>query len=438
MLYRILRAIVWLGIRLYYREIKVVNASVLDQDGPLILIANHPNTLMDAWIMGYINKRRVHFIAKATFFNSPFKKKILGALGMIPINRKSDQSVDGVSNSDTFEACYQLLEKGEILVVFPEGSSFLERRLRDIKSGTARIALETERRNKAQLDLKVIPIGLNYIRADTFRGRVLVHVGKPISIAPFVSEFDKNPSLGAKHLTERFRNDLSRVFVNLDTESNEDLSEQLCAIFDTRYSDSSNGVQSKVAFIQKLKEKLDEIALTSPWKLVEIEQASEQFNQRLEVLGIRPDFLDRPYRSSLYLRQVIQSQLFLLISLPFFLIGLVHNALPYWIIGKLVPRLSKETEYHAALVVLLGLVLYPLQYAGFCMIFYHFISSNWIILFLYLITMPTFGLFSHFFMQYWRHLASKHYFHRFVAQRRDVLKSLIDQRNQLNELIFNE
>ena len=438
MLYRILRAIVWVGIRLYYREIKVVNGNVLDQDGPLILIANHPNTLMDAWIMGYINKRRVYFMAKATFFSSPFKKKILGALGMIPINRKSDQSVEGVNNANTFEACYQLLEKGDVLVVFPEGSSFLERRLRDIKSGTARIALETESRNQSKLDLKVIPIGLNYIRADTFRGRVLVHVGKPIDVAPFVRDYENNPSIVAKQLTERFRSDLSRVFVNLDTESNEDLSEQLCAIFDTRYSGSPSGVQSKVAFIQKLKVKLDEIALTSPWKLAEIERSTEQFNQRLEVLGIRPDFLDRPYRRALYMRQVIQSQLFLLICLPFFVFGLLHNALPYWGIGKLVPRISKETEYHAALVVLLGLVCYPIQYIGFCLVSSHFFSLNWIGLGVYLVSMPLLGLFAHFFMQYWRHLASKHYFHRFVAERRDVLKSLVDERKLLNELIFNE
>ncbi len=181
MLYRILRAIISFGIRHYYREIQVVNQHILDkEDGPLIIIANHPNTLMDAWMVGFVNRRRVHFMAKATFFNSPLKRKLLGALGMIPINRKSDGAVTGVNNKDSFQACYELLEKGEILVVFPEGTSFLERKLREIKTGTARIALEVERRNQGKLGLKVVPIGLNYISADSYRGKVLVHVGKPI------------------------------------------------------------------------------------------------------------------------------------------------------------------------------------------------------------------------------------------------------------------
>src|ERR1044071_9843594 len=147
MLYRILKVIVGLGIRIYYREIRVVNQENLDHGGPLILIANHPNTLMDAWIMGFINRRRVHYMAKATFFNSPFKRSILRAIGMIPINRKSDGTTAGVNNRDSFEACYELLERGEILVIFPEGTSYLERRLREIKTGTARIALEVESRN---------------------------------------------------------------------------------------------------------------------------------------------------------------------------------------------------------------------------------------------------------------------------------------------------
>jgi 1-acyl-sn-glycerol-3-phosphate acyltransferase len=88
MLYRLLKAIVWIGIRVYYREITVSNRNYLAQTGPVIIIANHPNTLMDAWILSYINRRKVHFVAKATFFNSPIKRKILHALGMIPLNRK--------------------------------------------------------------------------------------------------------------------------------------------------------------------------------------------------------------------------------------------------------------------------------------------------------------------------------------------------------------
>ena len=64
---------------------------------------------------------------------------------MIPINRPMDNRTEGVSNTDSFEACYKILSEGKTLVIFPEGNSVMERFLRELKTGTARIALEAFR-----------------------------------------------------------------------------------------------------------------------------------------------------------------------------------------------------------------------------------------------------------------------------------------------------
>lgn len=439
MLYRFLKLIVGLGIRVYYREIRVIHSERLDHEGPLILIANHPNTLMDAWIMGYINRRRVHYMAKATFFNSPFKRRVLDAIGMIPINRKSDGVVTGVTNRDSFEACYELLESGEILVIFPEGTSYLERRLREIKTGTARIALEVEKRNEGHLGLKVIPVGLNYMSADSFRGSIMVHVGKPIAVEPFIAEYATNQGIAAKKLTERFRTELSRVFVTMDDEAKEQLVHQLTQLFDTRYSkDEDKGVQQSIGLLKHIQARLEEVAVATPWKLEEIREQTTELAKSLTLFGIRPDFLDRPYRATLYLRQTLQSWLFLLITIPLFLFGFVHNVVPYFAIGKLVPRMTKEVEYHAPLVVLLGLFLYPLTYAGWCFLYDALFSPSWLMLLLYAAALPLTGLFAHFFLRYIRHLLSKQQFSRFAKRRRSVFQQLKTQRDALKELVFND
>jgi len=438
MLYRFLKLTVGIGIRIYYREIRVLNRENLDHDGPLILIANHPNTLMDAWIMGHINRRRVHYMAKATFFNSPFKRKVLAAIGLIPINRKTDGVISGINNRDSFEACYELLERGEILVIFPEGTSYLERRLREIKTGTARIALEVESRNSGKLGIKVVPVGLNYLSADRFRGRIMAHVGKPISVEAFLAEYQTNQGIAAKKLTERFRTELSRVFVTMDDELKEKLVHQLTYLFDSRYSkEEEKGVQQSIGLLKQLQLQLDEIALATPWKLVAIQEQVDELIQSLNLVGIRPDFLDRPYRTSLYLRQTIQSWLFLLITVPLFLFGFIHNALPYFGIDKLVLRLTKEVEYHAPLVVLMGLLFYPLTYIGWCILFNWLFDPNWMLLLIYAIALPLTGLFAHFFLRYRRHLRSKRQFSRFAKRRRSVFNQLKMQRDALKELIFN-
>lgn len=438
MLYRLLKAIVWTGVRLYYREVKVVNKHYLNFDGPAIIIANHPNTIMDAWMMGYANLRQVHFMAKSTFFNTPLKRRILNALGMIPINRKSESAVSGINNKDSFEACYNLLESGEILVVFPEGTSYLERKLRELKSGTARIALEVEKRNQGKLGLKIIPVGLNYIDASSYRGKVMVQVGKPISIdANDLELYTTNPGKAAKSLTEEFRVALSRVFVSLENEENEKLAEDVAFVIDDRKQRGKKGVNHSISLLQKISSKIDEYNLTAPYKMEELKSLTQDLLDKMMVLGIRPDWIDRKYRSTMYSRQLVQSILFLLITLPIALFGLIHNAIPYYFIGWLLPRITKEEEYHAPLAILIGFVLYPLIYAGFAVGFSCFHFGFWWLM-IYLVSLPLTGLFAHFYARYWRHIGSKFRFTKMLRKRKQYFIELKDKKRRLNSLILGE
>ncbi len=438
MLYRLLKAIVWTGVRLFYREVKIVNKHYLNFDGPAIIIANHPNTIMDAWMMGYANDRRVYFMAKSTFFSSPLKKKILNALGMIPINRKSEKAVDGVNNKDSFEACYNLLERGEILVVFPEGTSFLERKLRELKTGTARIALEVEKRNQGKLGLKIIPIGLNYIDASSYRGKVMVHVGKPFTIDSHDQElYETSAGKAAKSLTEEFRVALSRVFVSLEDNEKEKLAEDIAYLIDDRKQGGKKGVNQSIGILQKISAGLDELSLTAPYKLEEVKLLTKDLLESMMVLGIRPDWIDRKYRSTMYSRQLIQSILFLLLTLPMALFGLLHNFIPYYFLGWLLPRITKDEEYHAPLAILIGFVLYPLIYAGFGIGFSYFGFGFWALI-AYLVSLPMTGVFAHFYARYWRHVGSKFRFTSMVRKRKDNFVELKEKKRRLNSLILGE
>jgi len=438
MLYRLLKVIVWTGIRLFYREVKIVNKQYLNFDGPAIIIANHPNTIMDAWMMGYANDRRVYFMAKSTFFSSPFKKKILTALGMIPINRKSEKAVGGVNNKDSFEACYKLLERGDILVVFPEGTSYMERKLRELKTGTARIALEVEKRNQGKLGLKIVPIGLNYIDASSYRGKVMVHVGKPFSIDSNDLElYSTSAGKAAKSLTEEFRVALSRVFVSLEDNEKEKLAEDIAYLIDNRKQGGKKGVNQSIGILQKISAGLDELNLTAPYKLEEVKLLTKELLESMKYLGIRPDWIDRKYRSTMYSRQLIQSILFLLFTLPMALFGLLHNFIPYYFLGWLLPRITKDEEYHAPLAILIGFVLYPLVYVGFGIGFSYFGFGFWILI-AYLVSLPLTGVFAHFYARYWRHIGSKFRFTSMIRKRKENFVDLREKKRRLNALILGE
>lgn len=439
MLYRFLKWLVGLGIRMYYKEVRIQGSERIPAEGPVILIANHPNTLMDAWMVGFASKRKVHFLAKATFFNSPLKKKVLSTLGMIPINRKSDGATSGVSNKDSFEACYQLLEKGEILVIFPEGTSFLERRLRELKTGTARIALEVEKRNGGKLGVQIVPVGLNYIDADTFRGKVMVHIGKPMGISvDLVETYQHKPGKAAQQLTEQFRVSLSRVFVSMDDAIKENISDKLRWLFDTRYANRGAQVEQSIDMLRTIQSRMDSFAATAPWKVEEISSRANELEKDLVKAGIRPDFLDRPYRATLYSRQFVQTAIFLIACFPLFFFGWVHNILTYKLIGFLVPRISKDVEYHAPLVVLIGLILYPITYIIFWLSADAGFDLWWWQELIYVVSIPLTGIFAHFYVRSYHHLRSKRKFSRFARKRRDFFQEVKEKRDQLKDLIFSE
>ena len=227
MLYRFLKIVVEIGIRFYYKEVKILNGKSLSHDGPLIIISNHPNTLMDPMLVGYATKQPLFFMAKATLFNSKLKLRLLKNLNMIPINRQGEKSTLGVSNQNSFEACFRVLEEGKTLLVFPEGTSFLERHLRELKSGTARIAIEAEKRNKGLLNLRIVPLGLNYLKAEKFRSSVLINVGPQISVAEYLENYAKDSGKTAKQLTEKFRVNLEQVLVNSESKEQENFVDEL-------------------------------------------------------------------------------------------------------------------------------------------------------------------------------------------------------------------
>lgn len=220
-MYRILKILIGWGIRLYYKEIKILHRNRLPQKGPLIIIANHPNTLMDAWVIGMICNQPIYYMAKATLFKSKFRLRVLKSLNMIPINRQGEGRIAGVENEDSMQACYDVLSKGNTLVIFPEGTSYQERVLRQLKSGTARIALETEKQNYGQLNLKVVAVGLNYEQAEKFRSRILIDIDHPIAVQDYYNDYLVKPRETTKVLTQRFRYSLEKVLLTTETKEEE-------------------------------------------------------------------------------------------------------------------------------------------------------------------------------------------------------------------------
>ncbi len=144
---------------------------------PLLLLPNHPNSLLDPAVIWATSGRDVRFLAKSTLFDGPLRPLLAGA-GAIPVYRKLDQGVDVSKNAETFAAVDAALAAGDAICIFPEGVSHSTGRLVPLRTGAARMALSAAR---AGTRVALVPVGLNFERKTAFRSRVTVVYGQPRS-----------------------------------------------------------------------------------------------------------------------------------------------------------------------------------------------------------------------------------------------------------------
>ena len=219
LLYRLLRAVARIALSWYYGAIDATGLERVPATGPVFLAGNHPNALMDALVIGTRVSRPVRMLAKGTLFANPVTALLLRALGVIPLHRARDArhadgggaSVDPSRNAESFRAVGEALAQGAAVLIFPEGISHDAPALAPLRTGLARMALET-RDVHGVAGLTIVPVGLVFESKETPRSRVLVQVGQPLSLA----EWPGGPSSVAA-LTAAVEQSLRAVTLNFDS-----------------------------------------------------------------------------------------------------------------------------------------------------------------------------------------------------------------------------
>jgi 1-acyl-sn-glycerol-3-phosphate acyltransferase len=132
--YRVLRAILVPSFLIYLR-MQRVGREHLPSEGPLLLASNH-RSFLDPFLIGTLVKRPVYYLAKRELFEKRWQAWILNALGAFPVAR-------GTGDTDAMATARAILERGDCVVIFPEGTRVKHGPLGDPRRGIGRLALET-------------------------------------------------------------------------------------------------------------------------------------------------------------------------------------------------------------------------------------------------------------------------------------------------------
>ena len=165
--YRLLHRIGFRGaLRRLYR-IEVVGAERIPASGGAIIVANH-ESIWDPFVLGVATEREIHYMAKQELFRLRPLAAVLRSLNAFPVER-------GVGDRDAITEAERMLSRGELLGIFPQGTSKPELQ-NGWHRGAARLALTT--------GAAVIPVRLTGTRPLPGRTCIRIVVGEPIRVTP--------------------------------------------------------------------------------------------------------------------------------------------------------------------------------------------------------------------------------------------------------------
>lgn len=186
MIYKLFRWFTGIALHWFYSTIEVIGRERVPVSGPVLLAASHHNALVDCLIAGWIIPRRLTITAKATLMENPFLAWFLPSVGVVPLRRASDEraaikngSVSSTRNANAFKSLLDVLARGRMVLIFPEGKSHSEPALAPLKTGIARIALEA-RDVRAVHGLEIVPLGLSFEDKANPGTAVLAEFGEPL------------------------------------------------------------------------------------------------------------------------------------------------------------------------------------------------------------------------------------------------------------------
>ena len=341
----------------FFRRIDVVNFDNVPKDGPVIFAGNHPNALMDGWLLtAKCGRWPLHFMANAKLWKYRMLAPVLDASGAVPVYSREETGGE-VDNEEAFAKLYEVIESGNCMGIFPEGISHVESQLSKLKTGAARVALAVAARGKVQI--RIVPCGLNYIHRHRFRSQVLIEFGDPIVIGDeWRQSYKQDERESVRKLTDHLTAALTNVTLNAPDWRTLRIIQTVRRLYKpaTANLTPSEYIELNRRFVEGYLQDIHKPKMQS------LSLEVEEYQARLDMLGLKDHQLRQPVTLANASRKVLLRGLTMIALLPLAVPGALLHLPVGWVAATIGERLSYEQDDVATLKVLATILLLPLLY----------------------------------------------------------------------------
>lgn len=213
----------------FFRKVHLHNRSGVPSDKPVLLAANHPTAFVDPCLLcSYLNPP-IYNMTRGDIFRKPFFRMLMEGINMFPVYRARDGYTGRDRNEAVFDFCVEKLRDRRVVTIYVEGEHHLDKRIRSVQKGIARIAFEAY--DKHRLDaLQIIPAGCNYRFGDRPRDEVMINIGAPIYVKDYWDAYLRDPAVTTQRLCDDIETALKSVCYHIESPDDDVLAERLLTL----------------------------------------------------------------------------------------------------------------------------------------------------------------------------------------------------------------
>ncbi|MBP5505747.1 MAG: 1-acyl-sn-glycerol-3-phosphate acyltransferase [Bacteroidales bacterium] len=348
-----------------YRKLQVVGRENIPKDKKegFLIICNHQNGLLDAFtIIHSLYPREPVLLSRGDIFMKDSTARLLRLLRMLPVFRVRDAGVENLDkNQDTFDLCIKLMQDGVSVCLFPEAGHQNHHYLGPFKKGFARMAFGYEQACDFTKDLKILPLGHHYLGYTAIQNDALFTIGEPFTFEELYDVYKEHPERGLHLLTQKARERVNSMVLNIEEKDNYQAVEQLCLMYvpvyekkhHLRKSQIKNDLEARKAVNAKLKES-DYGRESEP--VAKLMADASKYLENLKKLKLEDGVVERANPFSFAARTLLW-----IVLLPVFAITTIINFLPHRIARSMANKM-KDPMLRPTMKVGSGLILFLVWY----------------------------------------------------------------------------